>query len=1117
MKPSRRRTFPLIESTSSAVRLKAARAFVDRFPASTEILLVGASRGAVDDLARSIAAERGIVVGLHRFSFTQLAARSAAAALAGRGLTPGTRLGTEAVAARAAFEARKDRAIAYFDAIAGCPGFPRALARTLQDVRLAGLDSSALASLPLGGADLAELLQQFEEQFAAASASDRAELFEVASATLEQGATPWSRQPLLLLDVPVDSIVEQKFVAAIVGSASDALATVPFGDVAALEAMQAIGGQLDVLEEEGSTDLATLRRHLFDRRPPPVRQAAGDATFFSAPGEAREATEIARRVLEEARRGVRFDEMAIFVRSPKDYLGLLEHALRRAHRDDDSSSPAIEGIPAFFDRGTRRPHPSGRAFLAILSCAVEQLSAKRFAEYLSLGQVPQLDAVGASGPGPGDSGSELNAVLSDDEVLTASVGGDERLQPPQPGAESGDARPGSPEDEIAVVDGTLRAPWKWETLIVESSVIGGDPERWRRRLDGLAKQFRIQIRELRTEEPESPRLRRLERDLRNLQHLRRFALPVIERLAAWPTSATWGEWLDELERIAPLLLRRPARVLRVLAGLRPMAAVGPVSLAEVRNVLSERLLSLEIEAPARRYGRVFVGSPHQARGRAFRVVFIPGLAERMFPQKPREDPLLLDEQRSAGAAAHARLPLQEDRAKTERLLLRLAVGAATERLHLSYPRLETSQGRPRVPSFYALDVMRAITGRIPHHEDLQRAAYEEGSARLSWPAPADPERALDDVEHDLAVLRALIDEPVPAKVKGHAHYILRLNDNLKRSITTRWARARSSWSQHDGLVRVTSQTRAALVRERLAARPYSLSALQKFANCPYQFLLSAIYRLEPAEEPEPLQRLDPLTRGSIFHRIQAEFFRALEAKGLLASPASQADLLEDVIDRIARDYREELAPAIDRVWNDEIADISKDLRVWVRRLPDRDGWQPHRFEFSFGLSDEGRDPRSLPDPVTVDGRFLLRGSIDLLEERGGERELRITDHKTGKARVGDRAIIDGGRVLQPVLYGMVVESALGKPVVSGRLYYCTSAGGFTEHEIPLNERSRRAAVEALEIVDRAVELGFLSPAPAERACAWCDFRPVCGPNEEMRVRRKSQDALGDLIALRSMP
>ena len=39
----------------------------------------------------------------------------------------------------------------------------------------------------------------------------------------------------------------------------------------------------------------------------------------------------------------------------------------------------------------------------------------------------------------------------------------------------------------------------------------------------------------------------------------------------------------------------------------------------------------------------------------------------------------------------------------------------------------------------------------------------------------------------------------------------------------------------------------------------------------------------------------------------------------------------------------------------------------------------------------------------------------------------------------------------------------------------------------------------LTIVDRAVEQGFLPAAPAERACTWCDFRPVCGPREEERV------------------
>ena len=86
-------------------------------------------------------------------------------------------------------------------------------------------------------------------------------------------------------------------------------------------------------------------------------------------------------------------------------------------------------------------------------------------------------------------------------------------------------------------------------------------------------------------------------------------------------------------------------MLRVLADLRPMGTVGPVPLTEVRDVLADRLLSLEVDPPANRYGRVFVGSPHQARGRSFKVVFVPGLAERLFPQKLREDPLLLDELR----------------------------------------------------------------------------------------------------------------------------------------------------------------------------------------------------------------------------------------------------------------------------------------------------------------------------------------------------------------------------------------------------------------------------------------------------------------------------------------
>src|SRR4029078_3098479 len=133
-------------------------------------------------------------------------------------------------------------------------------------------------------------------------------------------------------------------------------------------------------QPSGDSDLAALRRSLFSTRQPPERAAGGDVRLFSAPGEGRECVAIARRILHEARAGVRFAEMAVFLRSPREYLGLLENAFERA------------GINAWFDRGARRPHPSGRACLAILSCAVERLSAIRFAEYLSLAQVPSTDS-----------------------------------------------------------------------------------------------------------------------------------------------------------------------------------------------------------------------------------------------------------------------------------------------------------------------------------------------------------------------------------------------------------------------------------------------------------------------------------------------------------------------------------------------------------------------------------------------------------------------------------------------------------------------------------------------------------------------------------------------------
>ena len=85
--PLKHPSLRIIESSESARRLAEARAWLHS-RAERGAVIVSAARGAADDLARTVAVARGGAVGLHRFSFAQLAARLAAPVLAARGMAP---------------------------------------------------------------------------------------------------------------------------------------------------------------------------------------------------------------------------------------------------------------------------------------------------------------------------------------------------------------------------------------------------------------------------------------------------------------------------------------------------------------------------------------------------------------------------------------------------------------------------------------------------------------------------------------------------------------------------------------------------------------------------------------------------------------------------------------------------------------------------------------------------------------------------------------------------------------------------------------------------------------------------------------------------------------------
>ena len=1087
----------IVVSPVASRRLAAAAEWLVARGRSERVLIVG-SVEATSHLSRSVARSLGSSFGWERLTLGRVAGALAGPALAARGLTPVGALPLEALSARIVHVL--GASLGRFLPIAERPGLPRALMRTLDELRLAGL---ADLETPLADEDLARLLAAYGRELTDAKLADRASVLALAAEAANDASSSNALLgiPLLVLDAPIANVRERELVAALARRAGEVLATVPEGDDRTLFHLHAAMGSADARAHAADNEvpgLARLQSRLFSVEQALTPDAAGEEMeILSAPGESRECVEIARRVRKESERGTPFDAMAILLRSPPQYRAHVEEALRRA------------SIPAYFARGTVRPDPTGRAFLALLACAADGLSARRFAEYLSLGEVADATEKGAppQAVAPGDRWVPPEVDLIPETIARAGETSEETAEATLTSS--------SPES-VAVLDGTLRTPRRWERLLVESAVIGG-LDRWKRRLAALHNE----LKQKEATNPEPADAERIRRDLSDLQALRGYALPLLEEMSALPKAATWEKWLDSLSSLATRALRQPERVLAVLAELDPMKTIGPVELSEVRMVLERRLSELVVKATGRRSGHVYIASIDEARGLSFDVVFIPGLAEKIFPQKVSQDPILPDEARKKIGNV---LPTNDERAAEERLALRIAAGAATKRLVFSYPRLDMEQSRPRTPSFYGLEVLRAAEGKLPGFDELARRAETVGAARLGWPAPARSADAIDEAEHDLALLESLFKKP-EADTVGTARYLLSANAHLARALRFRANRWLKKFTYADGIVEPHAEAKAALAKHTFGERSFSPTALQNYAACPYRFVLQAIHRLSAREEPAPLEELDPLQRGSLIHDVLFKFYGKLRAAGQLPVSALnfEASLatLEQTIDEEAARYKDDLAPAIERVWQDGITSIKADLREFLRLSKHDTTWVPTYFELAFGLppdQKDKRDPRSNDAPLELSVGMKLRGSIDLIERRA-DGALRATDYKTGKKRVKGDLVIGGGQTLQPVFYALAAEKLFpGERIDSGRLYFCTSAGEFEPVDVPFDAGAREAAAAVVTTIGHALSDSFLPAAPAKGACQYCDYLRVCGPYEEHRTSKvKKQEKLVPLLQLRRRP
>src|SRR5262245_17377163 len=215
-----------------------------------EVLLVGATRDADNEVGRRVANQRGAAFGWHRLTLSQLAAAIAAPALAARGLIPLSRAGTDAIVARLVHRLRAEGGLGRYDAVSATPGFPRAVAGVIAELRVARVPSDAVGSVAL---DLVPLIAAYEAELAEAGLADWPDVLMLATEAAGRAGPDRHRLigfPMLFLDVPLGSEAEVAFVRVLANSAPEVLATAPTGDEPTLSRFRAgLGMQIENLDD----------------------------------------------------------------------------------------------------------------------------------------------------------------------------------------------------------------------------------------------------------------------------------------------------------------------------------------------------------------------------------------------------------------------------------------------------------------------------------------------------------------------------------------------------------------------------------------------------------------------------------------------------------------------------------------------------------------------------------------------------------------------------------------------------------------------------------------------------------------------------------------------------
>ena len=453
------------------------------------------------------------------------------------------------------------------------------------------------------------------------------------------------------------------------------------------------------------------------------------------------------------------------------------------------------------------------------------------------------------------------------------------------------------------------------------------------------------------------------------------------------------------------------------------------------------------------------------------------------------------------------LPLKERRLDEEKLLFGLALTSARKRVILSYPRMERTTGKLRLPSSFLIAVAEAKTGEFEDYDSIEKKDF---TVRLPVSSlfPEDVADCLTEEEIDLS----LVSESRSSKQRGRTSYLKALNPYFARGALAenqRWGSKRLT--PFDGVLNNPEALEALQKSIEEKQSTFSPTELEQYADCPLRYFFNHVLGLEEIEEPEFGFEVSSADRGIIVHDILRRFLDDAIASSELPIAAASKESLIRHAESVFREFENEGPTGLELIWKNEKRNIMRMLDAFHRWESEQEEiFLPTYIERPFGPSHSQRSSAD-PVPVTVGKTNVqLRGRIDRIDISTDNRTCRVIDYKSGKKKSGPKKdSIAGGTALQLPLYMLAAEQLIRPQHPSAEVaeaFYLYVLDNM--QRIEFTRADWNTKLKSLERVISAIIDGIrkgLFFLAGNGTCKYCEMKLACRTPRDTLFQIKSTD------------